>query len=155
MACFLIVASVTGSVIAFYDELDRTLNPHLYRVVPRDTALDAPALIERAEARVPEGRVTGIILRRAADESVMVRMEPRLNPATGEAYVLDFTELYLDSYTGEELAGAALETSPKGSSISCPSSTDSTPASHSVRSAPGCWALRRSSGPWTASSDSI
>lgn len=103
MACFLIVAGVTGSVIAFYDELDRTLNPYLRRVVPRDTALDAPALIERAEARVPEGRVTDIILDQVPDESTRLRMKPRTNPVTGEPYVLDFTELYLDPYTGREL----------------------------------------------------
>jgi len=48
MACFLIVAGLTGSLIAFY-------------------------------------------------------VEPRRNPATGEPYVLDFTELYLDPYSGEEL----------------------------------------------------
>ncbi|MGQ0593753.1 MAG: PepSY-associated TM helix domain-containing protein, partial [Gammaproteobacteria bacterium] len=103
MALFLIVSGITGSLIAFYDELDRAVNPHLYRAVPRGTALDAPGLIERAETLVPEGRVTDIILHRAPGESAMLRMEPRLNPATGEPYVLDFTEFYLDPYSGEEL----------------------------------------------------
>lgn len=97
MALFLIVAGVTGSLIAFYDELDCAVNPRLFRVTPRGTALDAPALIERAEAGVPEGRVTDIILHRAPDQSAMVRMEPRTNPATGQPYVLDFTERGLDA----------------------------------------------------------
>ena len=103
MALFLIVVELTGSLIAFRYELDHAINPHLLRVVPRGTALDPLALIERAETRVPEGRVTDIILHRALDESAMVRMEPRLNPATGEPYVLDFTQLYLDPYSSEEL----------------------------------------------------
>lgn len=54
MAFFLIVAGVTGSLIAFYDELEGIVNPHLHQVAPRGAALDAPTLIERAEARVPE-----------------------------------------------------------------------------------------------------
>lgn len=77
MAGFLIAAGVTGSLIVFYDELDCGLNWHLRRIVPSGTALDAPTPIERAEARVPEGRVTDIILHRAPDQSIMVRMEPR------------------------------------------------------------------------------
>ena len=97
------MAGSTGSLIAFYNELDHALNPALFRVVPRGSEIDVPGLIEIAEMSVPDARVTDIILHRDTDQSVMMRMEPRIDPLTGEPYVLDFTELYLDPYTGQEL----------------------------------------------------
>jgi uncharacterized iron-regulated membrane protein len=102
LAFYLIVAGATGSLISFHKELDHAINPALFRVMPANTVFDAPSLIEQAEVLVPEGRVTDIILKREPEQAIMMRMVPRINPATNEPYVLDFTQLYLDPYTGLE-----------------------------------------------------
>lgn len=54
MTVFLIIVGLTGSVLAFYQELDRWLNPELLTVPVRDTPmLDPFVLRERAEALEP------------------------------------------------------------------------------------------------------
>ena len=91
MTFFLIVVAVTGSVLAFYHELDRWLNPELLTVSVRDAPmLDAFTLCERAEALEPHGRIAGINLWRHAGEAYGVGLEPRTDPTTGEAYELAY-----------------------------------------------------------------
>ncbi|WP_292985723.1 PepSY domain-containing protein [Nitrosomonas sp.] len=53
IAGFLMVVSLTGSILAFYEELEQIINPYWYPVHARDTALDAATLAERVEAREP------------------------------------------------------------------------------------------------------
>jgi uncharacterized iron-regulated membrane protein len=103
MAFFLVVAGLTGSLLAFYHELDAWLNPHLYtvRALPGQTVLDPYALRARAEALVPQGRVDEVSFApRAPDAAFETRVKPRIDPATGRPYELEFDRLFLDPYTG-------------------------------------------------------
>lgn len=80
MAFFLVVAGLTGSLLAFYDELDAWFNPHWYTVsAPPGQAPLAP---------------------RAPDAAYMTWAEPRIDPATGRPYELGFDQMFLDPYTG-------------------------------------------------------
>jgi uncharacterized iron-regulated membrane protein len=73
MVGFLILVSVTGSLLAFMDELERVVSPQLYSKSPPDVAaLDLATLAERAEALAPQGKVVAVSLR-GADQAV-VRM---------------------------------------------------------------------------------
>jgi uncharacterized iron-regulated membrane protein len=101
MTAFLVVVGLTGSILAFHNELDRLATPWLY-ATPRDAPqLDFAALAEKAEALVPQGRVRNIGYR--FREQVIVGMTPRQDPATGKPYELGFRQLFLDPWTGEEL----------------------------------------------------
>ncbi|MGH8509951.1 MAG: PepSY domain-containing protein [Gammaproteobacteria bacterium] len=63
MTVFLILVGVTGSVLAFYYEFDRWLNPELLTVPVRDgPMLDPFTLRERAEILEPRARVDGVSL---------------------------------------------------------------------------------------------
>lgn len=56
IACFLVVAALTGSLLAFYKELDAALNPSLMRATPPTAGTPAlPPLVlrERVMAQVP------------------------------------------------------------------------------------------------------
>ena len=101
MAGFLIVVGLTGSLLAFYSELERLISPQLY-VAPREDAvpLDAATLAQYAEALVPQGRVYEVAF--PEPDQVLVTMEPRLE-SEGAIGVLDFNQLFLDAYTGKEL----------------------------------------------------
>jgi len=58
MALFLVIEGLTGSVLAFYEEFDRWLNPQLLTVRVRNTApLDPLTLHERAEALDPRAYI--------------------------------------------------------------------------------------------------
>ena len=66
MATFLIIAGVTGSVLAFYRDLDAMLNPELFVVTPPASGaklLDPIELRDRIKAQLrKDAEVEGVIL---------------------------------------------------------------------------------------------
>jgi uncharacterized iron-regulated membrane protein len=98
---FLIVVSLTGSILAFHNELDRLATPWLYATPQDKPRLELAVLAEKAEALVPQGRTRGVAYR--FPEQVLVGMIPRKNPQTGKPYELGFKQLFLDPWTGDEL----------------------------------------------------
>jgi uncharacterized iron-regulated membrane protein len=104
MAFFLVVAGLTGSVLAFYHELERWLNPELFTVPVRATpSLDPLSLRERAEALVPQARVDSVPLERLPDEAFIAWVAPRTDPAIGIPYPLRHDQLFIDPYSGDKL----------------------------------------------------
>jgi uncharacterized iron-regulated membrane protein len=102
MAVFLIIEGLTGSLLAFYGDLERLISPRFYATPkPGAAPLDFAALAERAAALVPQGEVTGVSFFQADQASV--GFSPRKDRATGEPYDIGFTELFLDPWTGKEL----------------------------------------------------
>lgn len=98
MAAFLVVVGLTGSLLAFYYELERLVSPQLFATArPGVAPLDLATLAERAEALVPRGRAREVSV--ATPDQVVVRMTPReaSDPPLG------FDELFLDPWTGAEL----------------------------------------------------
>ncbi len=102
MAGFLIIVGLTGSLLAFYPELQRALNPHWYPDREPATWLSASALAEQVEAQDARVQVTRIELH-AFDETTTAWVAPRAHPATPEAAELDADRLILDPATGAVL----------------------------------------------------
>ncbi|TKB72316.1 MAG: PepSY domain-containing protein [Nitrospira sp.] len=106
MAFFLIVAGLTGSILAFDNELNHWLNP-LPRVEAQGRPmLDPFSLRAHGLSLLPQGRINTITFQRKPDEAYAVRLEPREDPATGQPFDLAFNTLMLDPYTGAELSRA-------------------------------------------------
>ena len=100
-AVFLIVAGVTGSLLAFENELEALVNPAQYVVQPRlddrgrpATILDPFELRARAERALPGYQVFGMPLLRQPDRSVKVNLDRR------NASVPDADQAFLDPYDG-------------------------------------------------------
>lgn len=106
MAAFLIVVGATGSLLAFFPELNHWLAPDIHPGLPAVMKLDAAALAHRAEAIVPQARATAVYY--AFMDTVMISMEAQPN-----APPLDFDELYLDPVSGEELGRLTWGAFPK------------------------------------------
>ncbi|MET0286872.1 MAG: PepSY-associated TM helix domain-containing protein [Polyangiales bacterium] len=90
MSAFLLIAGLTGSMMAFYVPLDRVLNPELF--IPKAHAgaklLDPFVLREKLNEQLPpEQQVHGTILKLEPDENVN--------------YWVDGRETFVDPYTGE------------------------------------------------------
>ena len=101
---FLVIVALTGSVIAFREELDHGLNPDLFTVPVRDAPqLDPLVLREKAEALEPRANVDFLLLKRRPDESFVVFLSPKIDPATAKPFELPENELFLDPYTGEKV----------------------------------------------------
>lgn len=101
MASFLVIAGLTGSLLAFYDELDVWVNPELHRVaIPSANApmLDALTLRELGQAAVPEMRIESAETPYRPGRALLMYMEPR-----DEGGPPQDDELFVNPYTGEVL----------------------------------------------------
>jgi uncharacterized iron-regulated membrane protein len=102
-AVFLTVAGLTGSALAFYHELDAWLNPALFRVEPSPWTVAPLDLAERIEREHPQWQVSWLPLETEPGHALELGISPRLDPATGKAYTMDFDQLYVDPADGREL----------------------------------------------------
>jgi len=103
MAAFLTVVCLTGSLLVYTPEIERVINPEFFaKPQPNLKQLDMGEIAGRVEAAEPKIRV-GYFFRNIPD-TVVVRVLPRTNPATGQAYKVDFDHVYVDPWTGKVLA---------------------------------------------------
>ena len=106
MALFLVIVGLTGSALAFYDEIDAWLNPDLMHVPPGRPALSASELVSRIEAWDDRIRVTNVSLPGDSGHAARAYVQPKAPAfAAGLDYgaELDFTEVWADPATGEVL----------------------------------------------------
>ncbi|MFN7984489.1 MAG: PepSY-associated TM helix domain-containing protein [Vicinamibacterales bacterium] len=102
MAVFLAIAGLTGSILAFRQEIDRWLSPQLYAPVRAGVPpLDLVTLAQRAQGLVPHARVSGV--NRLVPDQAQVLFTPDKDPATGKRYPLGFSVFLVDPWTGREL----------------------------------------------------
>jgi uncharacterized iron-regulated membrane protein len=84
---FIVVIGTTGSVIAFETELDRLMNPRLFRVSPQARLLPAPELFLAAARAYPGQRIGNMRLPQSADDSAQFNVRgPK--------------QVFIDPYTG-------------------------------------------------------
>lgn len=95
LALFLLVASASGSVIAFWKELDAWLNPALHRAAPGGAVLPLARLAERVEAALPGIRVVTLVPPATAGATALAWVTPRPGqPKPG------FDQVFIDPYRG-------------------------------------------------------
>lgn len=97
LAIFLIVAGLTGSAIAFNEEIDRLLNPTLFRTAHAGPALTPAQLAARVERAISHATVTYIPLNLKPGQSAVLRVEP-----TGGSK-LAFDQVFADPVSGRVL----------------------------------------------------
>ncbi|WP_026602888.1 PepSY-associated TM helix domain-containing protein [Methylomonas sp. 11b] len=100
MTVFLIIVGLTGSLLAFYSELEHLISPQLSAPASSLPRLSPPLLKAKAELLVPQGNVVSTWLEH---DAAHLDVAPRTDPASGKPYELGFTQLILNPYTGEEL----------------------------------------------------
>jgi uncharacterized iron-regulated membrane protein len=101
LAAFLILEGLTGALLAFRGPLERLISPQFFAARhPGHAPLDLSALAELAEQAAPQARIGYFSV--GGDQAVF-RMQPRIDPASGKAYDLQFDHLFLDPWTGKEM----------------------------------------------------
>jgi uncharacterized iron-regulated membrane protein len=95
IAAFLVMVGLTGSVIAFYHELDEWLNPELFRARSRGEPMPPLELAAGVEAAEPHRRVTYVPLTLEPGRALVLGLTGRTDPT--------FTEVFLDPVTGARL----------------------------------------------------
>lgn len=102
MTGFLVIVGITGSLLAFYAELENSINPEFLVASHVKEKLDIPALVAQTERLAPEARVDSVGLDEGSG-SAQISVSPRTNPVTHKPYELAYDQLILNAYTGEEL----------------------------------------------------
>ncbi|MDO7836267.1 PepSY-associated TM helix domain-containing protein [Sphingobium sp. HBC34] len=99
VAVFLMIAGLTGSILAFQSEIDAVLNPRLFRVENPGRPLPLSTLVSRVETAMPGASVRGVTLPTDAGGSIHVSLA-----AVGQKQ-LDQDEIFVDGATGQILGG--------------------------------------------------
>ncbi len=102
-AAFLFFSGVTGAVISWDHELDETLNAKLFDVASSGPAIPSTDLAKQIEQRDPRARVIFFPMTPEPGHSLAFFVQPRIDPATGKRYALDYNQIFLDPNTGTEL----------------------------------------------------
>jgi uncharacterized iron-regulated membrane protein len=102
MAGFLVVVGLTGSLLAFYPELQRLANPHWFVDRAPSTWLGAGELAARLEANDPRLRVHRVEVQ-SFEGATRAWVAPRDDPATGKPFEIDFDYVVLDPASGAAL----------------------------------------------------
>src|SRR5437764_868406 len=66
---FLVVVAATGSVIAFEDDLDRVLNPKLYKVPPREEPISIAGILQAASKNFPGQKIAVVTIPESPGDS--------------------------------------------------------------------------------------
>lgn len=99
MAAFLILVGLTGSLLAFYPELERLVHPHWYVDRAPGSWLNAGRLVERLEAETPGLKVQSITWQDYAG-ATSASVSGANDPASGKPFDLDYSHVILDPATG-------------------------------------------------------
>jgi uncharacterized iron-regulated membrane protein len=86
IAVIIAVAALTGSILAFTDEIDRSLNPTFFRATSAGPALPMGELVRRAEAQLGDRKVWYVKSNRGEKETVALWAD-RSGTATLEVFV--------------------------------------------------------------------
>ncbi|ADJ63988.1 PepSY domain-containing protein [Herbaspirillum seropedicae] len=105
-AVFLFIAGLTGAVISWDHELDAWLNPQLFDArSATQPGAGAPMpgleLARRVEQAEPRLRVTYVLTQAEPGHTIGMMVEPRVDPATGKLYTLDYNQIAVDPFTAE------------------------------------------------------
>jgi uncharacterized iron-regulated membrane protein len=100
LAAFLFISGLTGAVIAWEHELDVWLNPEFFLARSSAEPLSALALASRIEQAEPRAGVGYVPLAIERGRALIVRVYPRVDPATGRPFVLDFDQVAIDPGSG-------------------------------------------------------
>ena len=106
LAGFLVIAGLTGSLLAWNHELEAALSPRLFKTEPPHPGaplLDPLLLRERVEARYPGVGVRHVRLALEPHSSAAFFLESRPDPVTGIRDELPNNQVFLNPYTGEWL----------------------------------------------------
>jgi uncharacterized iron-regulated membrane protein len=102
MTLFLVIVGLTGSLLAFNEELERVFAPQIFaKIRPGATPLDLATLAEKAPV-IAHAQLAEVS--RIGRDQAIARYDAERKPGSRERYDIGFTQLFLDPWTGEEIA---------------------------------------------------
>lgn len=106
LAGFLLLAGLTGSLLAWNSELEALVSPSLFKAsppAPDATPLDPLLLREKVQADNPGVFVGRVPLTVEPGKAMVFRLQPAVDSGTGAAPVLANDQVFVNPYTGDVL----------------------------------------------------
>jgi len=100
IALFMVLAGLTGSAIAFRDELDAWLNPELFRSDTPGAPLPPAEIVVRVEQSDPRIQVRFLPLRAEPGQAYEIGVAPRFDPVTHRPFNLEYNQIFVDPVSG-------------------------------------------------------
>ncbi|MGY1892054.1 PepSY-associated TM helix domain-containing protein [Pseudomonas sp. SDT291_1_S447] len=101
-AIFLLLAGVTGSILAFNHELDEWLNPQFYAAPAQGSRLPPGELVDAVQSAHPKLQVWYMEYPSEAGHTALLAMVPRNDPSTGNPFDERNQVFYLDPVSAEQ-----------------------------------------------------
>jgi len=101
-AVFLLLAGITGSILAFNHELDEWLNPQFYAASFEGQRLPPGALVDVVQTTHPKLQVWYMEYPQETGHTAMLAAVPRNDPATGKPFDERNQVFYLDPVSAEQ-----------------------------------------------------
>ncbi|AUG38433.1 PepSY domain-containing protein [Pseudomonas chlororaphis] len=101
-AVFLLLAGLTGSLLAFNHELDEWLNPGFYEAPAEGQALPPGTLVDQVQAQHPRLQVWYMEYPNEPGHTALLAAVPRNDPATDKPFNEPNQVFYLDPVSGEQ-----------------------------------------------------
>ncbi|TKJ76943.1 PepSY domain-containing protein [Pseudomonas koreensis] len=101
-AVFLLLAGVTGSILAFNHELDEWLNPQFYAASAVGERLPPGELVDAVQTAHPKLQVWYMEYPHEAGHTALLAVVPRNDPATGKPFDERNQVFYLDPVSAEQ-----------------------------------------------------
>ena len=100
LALFLVIAGITGSLLAWNEELEAAISPQLFRVTAPPTAvrIDPLLLHAQVQARYPDALAARLPLEFSDGRSVLFALRP-----LSKSQKLANDQVFVDPYTGQTL----------------------------------------------------
>lgn len=102
IAVFLLLAGLTGSVLAFNHELDEWLNPQFYEATSVGERLSPGVLVDAVQTAHPKLQVWYMEYPHETEHTALLAAVPRNDPATGQPFDERNQVFYLDPVSAEQ-----------------------------------------------------
>ena len=101
IALFLVVAGLTGAVLSWDHEIDEWLNADIMHTTGRGLLKDPVALAAAVEASDSRVEVAYMTLGLEEGHAASFLVRPKIDPATGQKYELDYNTAFVDPVTAQ------------------------------------------------------
>lgn len=101
-ALFLLMAGLTGSILAFNHEIDEWLNPGFYSATSQGVRLPPGSLVDTLQTEHPRLQVWYMEYPDEAGHTALLAAVPRNDPESGKPFAERNQVFYLDPVTGEQ-----------------------------------------------------
>ena len=109
LLAFLLIAGITGAIMAFRWEIDRAINPKLFAVKPQSQRLPLQTLTDSVERRFPDAIATTVVLPKTSGDAAIVYIKSRMEAHVAHVHVVgmkgsvDFNQIFVNPYSAEVL----------------------------------------------------